>query len=72
MIFGDIDLTQTEEPLMDTGVEVIPPTSDRVPIAIIEAGSSSIQTDTDTDYGHSGRIVSPNGQAILYDNRVLY
>ena len=41
MILGDIDLTQTEEPLMDTSVEVIPPTSDRVSIAIVETGSGN-------------------------------
>ena len=41
MILGDIDLTQTEEPLMDIGVEAIPPTSDRVSIAIVETGSGN-------------------------------
>ena len=39
MVVGDISPTQKEEPLMDTGVEAIPPTSDHVSIAIIETRS---------------------------------
>ena len=42
MVVGDIAPAQTEEPFMGTGVEAIPPTSNRVSIAIVETRSGSV------------------------------
>ena len=42
MVIGDIAPAQTEEPLMCTGVENVPSTSDRVSITIVETGSGSV------------------------------
>ena len=70
MVVSDIAPTQTDEPLMGTGVENIPSTSDRVSITIVETRSST--AGTDTSHGYSRKIVSPNGQVIFHDNRVLF
>ena len=42
LVVGDIAPIRIEEPLRDTGVGTIPPTSDRVSITIIDTGSRSI------------------------------
>ena len=41
LVVGDIAPTQTEESLLDTGVEAISPTSHRVSIVVVETGSGS-------------------------------
>ena len=41
MVVGDIAPTQTDEPIIGTGVENIPSTSDRVSITIVETRSGS-------------------------------
>ena len=41
MVVGDIFPSQVEEPLMGTGVEDIPSTSDRVSIMLVKTGSGS-------------------------------
>ena len=71
MVVGDTALTQVEEPLIDTGVQDTPSTSDRVSIAIVETGSR-YSAGIETSYGYSERVVSPNGQTIIHDNGELY